>query len=36
MDYKHIKFPKDSLFLVTGARFCGSNLVETLLKLGYG
>lgn len=36
MGYKDIKFPKDSLFLITGAAgFIGSNLVEALLDLGY-
>jgi UDP-N-acetylglucosamine/UDP-N-acetylgalactosamine 4-epimerase len=34
--YKHIEFPEDSRFLVTGsAGFIGSNLVEAILDLGY-
>lgn len=36
MDYKELSFEKDSCFLVSGAAgFIGSNLVETLLSLGY-
>lgn len=36
MGYKHLKFPKDALFLVTGgAGFIGSNLCEAILELGY-
>ena len=36
MSYKYLKFPKDSLFLVTGAAgFIGSNLCEAILDMGY-
>lgn len=36
MGYKNIKFPQETKFLVTGAAgFIGSNLVETILNLGY-
>ncbi len=36
MGYKHLKFPGNSLFLVTGgAGFIGSNLCEAILNMGY-
>ena len=36
MGYQDIKFPEDTIFLVTGAAgFIGSNLVEAILRLGY-
>ncbi len=36
MGYKDLAFPKNSLFLVTGAAgFIGSNLCEAILNLGY-
>lgn len=36
MAYNHLKFPADSLFLVTGAAgFIGSNLCEAILNMGY-
>lgn len=36
MDYKELKFPENSLFLVTGAAgFIGSNLCEAILNMGY-
>jgi UDP-N-acetylglucosamine 4-epimerase len=36
MGYKNLTFPKGSKFLVTGAAgFIGSNLVESILNLGY-
>lgn len=36
MNYRDLKFPEDSKFLVTGgAGFIGSNLTETILDMGY-
>ena len=36
MSYKELKFPADSVFLVTGgAGFIGSNICEALLDMGY-
>lgn len=36
MSYKHLKFNRDSIFLVTGGSgFIGSNLCEALLDMGY-
>ena len=36
MGFKHLKFPENSVFLVTGAAgFIGSNLCEAILNLGY-
>ena len=36
MGYKNLKFPSDTLFLVTGAAgFVGSNLCEAILDMGY-
>ena len=36
MGYKHLRFPEDSVFLVTGAAgFIGSNLCEAILNMGY-
>ncbi|MDG5471364.1 SDR family oxidoreductase [Jeotgalibacillus sp. ET6] len=36
MGYKELKFPEQSVFLVTGcAGFIGSNLVEAIINMGY-
>lgn len=36
MEYRDLKFPEDSVFLITGgAGFIGSNLCEAVLEMGY-
>ena len=36
MGYSEVRFPENSIFLVTGgAGFIGSNLCEAILNLGY-
>ena len=36
MSYQELKFPDNSMFLVTGgAGFIGSNLCEAILSMGY-
>lgn len=36
MGYKHLEFPKNSVFLVTGgAGFIGSNICQAILSMGY-
>lgn len=36
MAYKHLKFPENSKFLITGgAGFIGSNICEAIVNLGY-
>lgn len=36
MGYKHLEFPKNSIFLITGgAGFIGSNICEALLSMGH-
>ena len=36
MSYQNLKFPENSMFLVTGgAGFIGSNLCEAILNMGY-